>query len=65
MKCVALSRIVYGEDDWCYGKSLIMLAKAYHEHGGENCIPLAVFVMVMLIIKLLEKVLGCSTQGKF
>jgi len=32
---VALSRIIYGDDDWHYGKSLVMLAKAYHEHGGE------------------------------
>ena len=33
---MALSRMVYGDDDWCHGKSLLMLAKAYHEHGGEN-----------------------------
>ena len=36
VKCVALSRMVYGDDDWCYAKSLLMLAKAYHQHGGEN-----------------------------
>lgn len=36
VKCVALSRMVYGDDDWCYARSLLMLAKAYHQHGGEN-----------------------------
>ena len=35
MKCVALSRMVYGDEDWCYARSLLMLAKAYHQHGGE------------------------------
>ena len=36
MKCVALSRMVYGDDDWRYARSLLMLAAAYHEHGGKN-----------------------------
>lgn len=35
VKCVALSRIVYGDNDWHYAKSILLLAKAYHEHGGE------------------------------
>ncbi|XP_065889684.1 tetratricopeptide repeat protein 23-like isoform X3 [Dysidea avara] len=36
VKCVALSRIVYGDDDWHYSKSILLLAKAYHEHGGRH-----------------------------
>ena len=36
VKCVALSRMVYGDDDWCHARSLLMLATAYHEHGGES-----------------------------
>lgn len=47
---MALSRMVYGDDDWCHAKSLLMLAKAYHEHGGEN--KLNYYTSLVIIHKL-------------